>query len=103
MIKRLRFAAVPLIAGTIIALTTASGWAFSQQTVAPNGNYNFNYSNPDYKAKLNDSTNKSDPNGSGFHFYMGSGQTGAFGFHGSGDNSHDGPPDYYSRPLGNGN
>jgi hypothetical protein len=98
-----RFATVPLIAAAIIVLTTASVWAFSQQTVAPSGNYNFNYGGLDDKAKLNDSTNKSDSNSSGFHFYMGSGQTGAFGFHSFGNGSNDAPPDYYSRPLGNGN
>jgi hypothetical protein len=103
MVKQLRFASVPLLAGAIIALTTPSVWAFSQQTVAPNGNYNFNYGDPDDKAKLNDSTNKSDSNSSGFHFYMGSGQQGPFGFHSSGDSNNATPPDYYSRPLGNGN
>jgi hypothetical protein len=41
MFKRLRFAAVPLITGAIIVLTTASVWAFSQQTLVPIGNYNF--------------------------------------------------------------
>lgn len=103
MSKELRFAAVALMAAAVIVLTTASVWAFSQQTVAPSGNYNFNYGDPDDKAKLNDSTNKSDSNSSGFHFYMGSGQSGPFGFHNSGDRDNTAPPDYYSRPLGNGN
>jgi len=102
MIKQLRFAAVPVIAGTIIALTTGSVWAFSQQTLGPNGNYNFNYSTPDDKAKLNDGANKSDSNSSGFHFSIERGQTGPFGFHSFGNSDNTAPPDYY-RPHGNGN
>jgi len=101
MIKRFRFAAVALIAGAIIAITTASVWAFSQQTVQPNGNYNFNYGDPGDKTKLDESTSKSDPNSPGFHFGIERGQTGPFGFHSFGD-SNETPPDYYSRPLGNG-
>jgi hypothetical protein len=100
MFKQLRFAAVPLIAGAIITLTTASVWAFSQQTLAPNGNYNFNYGDPDDKAKLGESTNKSDPNSSGFHFYIERSQPGQFGFHGLGDSSNTAPPDYFSQPPG---
>ena len=103
MLKQLRFAAVPLIVGAIIALTTASVWAFSQQTVQPNGNYNFNYGDPDDKTKFNDSTNKSDSNSPGFHFSIQSGQTGPFGFHSFGGSSNPTPPaPDYSRPLGNG-
>ena len=101
MLKQLRFAAVPLIAGVIIALTTATVWAFSQQTLAPNGNYNFNYGDPDDKAKLNESTHTSDPNSPGFHFSIEHGQTGPFGFRSFGG-SNDAPPPDYSRPLGNG-
>ena len=105
MVKQLRFAAVPLIAGAIIALTTASGWAFSQQTLGPNGssngNYNFNYGPLDDKAALSES-HKSDPNSSGFHFSIERGQTGPFGYHGFGNSSNSTPPDF-SRPIGNGN
>ena len=100
MFKQLRFAAVALTAGAMIALTTASGWAFSQQTLGPNGNYNFNYGGPDDKAKLGESTNKSDSNGPGFHFYIEGGQTGPLGSRGFGDSSNTAPPDYFSRPLG---
>ena len=100
MVKQLRFAAVPLIAGAIIALTTASVRAFSQQTLGPNGNYNFNYGDPDDKAKLGESTNKSDSNSSGFHFYIERSQPGQFGLHGFGDSSNSTPPDYFSQPPG---
>jgi hypothetical protein len=79
------FAAVPLIAGATIVLTTASVWAFSQQTLAPSGNYNFNYSGPDDKAKFGESPNKSDSNSPGFHFSIERGQTGPFGFHSFGE------------------
>src|ERR1700733_3886093 len=103
MVKQLRFAAVPLIAGAIIALTTASVWAFSQQTLGPNGNYNFNYGDPDDKAKLDESKNKSDSNSPGFHFSIQSGQQGPSGFHSFGGSGNPTTPDYYSRPLGNGN
>jgi hypothetical protein len=103
MFKQLRFAAVPLIAGAIIALATASAWAFSQQTLGAGGNYNFNYGDPDDKAKLGESTDKSDSNSSGFHFSIEGGQAQPFGFRSFGGSSNPTPPDYYSRPLGNGN
>jgi hypothetical protein len=103
MFKHLRLAAVPMITGAIIALTATSVWAFSQQTLGPNGNYNFNYSDPDNKAKLGESTNKTDSNSSGFHFYNERGQTGPFGFHSSEDKDNPKFPDYYPRPFGNGN
>jgi hypothetical protein len=103
MLKQLRFAAVPLIAGTEIMLTTASVWAFSQQTLAPSGNYNFNYSGPDDKAKLGESTNKSESNNPGFYFSIERGQTGPFGFYNFGDSNNATFPDYYARPFGNGN
>ena len=97
MLKPLRFAAVALISGGAIALATSSVWAFSQQTISPNGNYNFNYTDPD-KAKLNDSiNNKSDPNSLGFHFSIERNQTtGPFGFRSFGNGSNDSPPDLYT-------
>lgn len=101
MFKQFRFAAAPLIAGAIIVITTAAASAFSQQSVTPNGNYNFNYGPLDDKAKLNESTNSSDPNSPGFHLSVGSGQTSQFGFHNFGGNGNATPPDF-SRPLGNG-
>ena len=105
MSRQIRFAAVALIAGVIVALTTASVWAFSQQTLQPNGNYNFDYGPLDNK-KFGESanTNKPDPNSPGFHFSIESvqpGQTGPFGFRGLGGSGNTAPPDYY-RP-GNGN
>ncbi len=102
MLKQLRFAAVALIAGAAIALTASSVWAFSQQTVSPNGNYDFNYGNPNDKAKLDESTNKPDSNSPGFHFSIERGQTAPFGFRGFGDGNNATPPDYYT-PHGNGN
>jgi hypothetical protein len=101
MLKQLRFAAVALISGATILLATTSVWAFSQQTVTPNGNYNFNYGGLDDKAKLGESTNKSDSNSSpSFHFSIERGQqTGPFGFHSFGDS--DKAPDFYT-PHGNG-
>ena len=101
MVKEIRFATVPLIAAATIALTTGSVWAFSQQTLGPNGNYNFIYSDPDDMAKLNESPNKYDSNSSRFHFIIESGQTGPFGFRSFGDRNN-APPDYY-QPHGNGN
>ncbi len=101
MFNQFRFAAASLIAGAIIAFTTVAASAFSQQTVTPNGNYNFNYGSLDDKTKLKEGTDKSDPNSSGFHFSIQSGQTGRFGFHSFQDNNNAKPPDF-SRPLGNG-
>jgi hypothetical protein len=95
MLKQLRFVAIPLISGATIALATTSVWAFSQQMLTPNGNYNFNYGPLDDKAKLNDSTTKSDSNSPTFHFNVESGQqSGPFGFHSPGDS--DKAPDFYT-------
>jgi hypothetical protein len=98
-----------MIAAAMIVSTTASGWAFSQQMLGSgaNGNYNFNYSDPDHPATSSQSTRPSDPNGPGFHFSV-EGQTGPFsgfqsGNHLFGNSGNGSAPDYYSRPLGNGN
>ena len=101
MLKRPRLVAVPFIAATIVALTTTTVWAFTRQTLLPNGNYNFDYGPLDDKDKSAKSMNKSDPNSPGFHFSIERGQTGPFGFRSFGDDSNATPPDY-SRPLGNG-
>jgi hypothetical protein len=106
---RLRFAAALMIAAAIIASTTASGWAFSQQMLGPggNGNYNFNYSDPDHQATTSQSTPPSDPNGPGFHFSIEQGQTGPFsGFQNGnhfGNSGNATSPEYYIQPRGNGN
>ncbi len=102
MFKQFRFAPAHLIAGAIILLTTAAASAFSQQTIAPNGNYNFDYGPLDGKTKLDGNTDKSDPNSPGFHFSVQGGQPGQFGFHSFGG-GNDPPPVPYARPLGNGN
>jgi hypothetical protein len=105
---RLRFAAVPMIAAAAIASTTTSGWAFSQQTLFPggNGNYNFNYTDPNHPT-ANPSTPSSDSNGSGLHFNV-EGQTGTFGgfqggsrFFDNSNSSNTTAP--YFHPPGNGN
>ena len=102
MSKRLRLAAVAFIAGATIALVTASAWAFTQETLYPNGNYNFNFGPMDGKAKSGESTSKSDPNSPGFHFSVeGSQQASPFGFRSFGGD--DKPEVPGSRPLGNGN
>ncbi len=101
MAKWRRLVAVPVIAGAAIALTTASVWAFTQETLHPNGNYDFNYGPLDNKAKSDDSTSKSDPNSPGFHFNVERGQqTSPFGFHSFGDDSDSNLGNYYHQPLG---
>jgi len=107
---RLRFAAAPTIAAAIIASTTASGWAFTQQMLGPggNGNYNFNYSDPDHQAGTSQSTSPSDSKGPGFHFSIEQGQTGPFsgfqrGNHFDGHSGNSTAPEYYIQPPGNGN
>jgi hypothetical protein len=112
MVKQLRSAIVAKISvamlagaaivGGMIALTTAPVWAFSQQTLTPNGNYNFDYT-PDDKTKFNDSsTTKSDPNSPGLHFSIEHGQTGPFGFQSPGNSATE-TWDRFSKPIGNGN
>jgi hypothetical protein len=85
----------------MVTLTATSVWAFSQQTLLPNGNYDFNYGSLDDKDKSDKSTNKFDPHSPGFHFSIEHGQTGPSGFRSFGSDSNAAPPDY-SRPLGNG-
>jgi hypothetical protein len=97
MLRRLWLVAVPVIAGAVLALTTSSVWAWTQQTVTPNGNYNFDYGPLDDKGKSGDSTNKSDPNSPGFHFGVQQGQSGQF--HSFGDDTR--PPQPYFRTFGN--
>ena len=103
MSKRMRFTVVPLIAGAMVALTAAPVWAFTQQTLYPNGNYDFNYGPLDGKAKSGESTTKpDDPNSPGFHFNVeGGSQTSPYGFRSFGSGNPPEPPG--SRPLGNGN
>ena len=104
MSKRLWLAAVPLIAGAMIASATGPVWAFTQQTLNPNGNYNFDYGPLDDKAKSGGSTDKSDPNSQGFHFSVQGGQqTSPFGFHGVGGGSTPNSSNYFHEPVGGGN
>jgi hypothetical protein len=101
MFRRLWLVAVPFVAGAIIVLTADAAWAFTRETVAPNGNYNFNYGPLDDKNRSGDSTNKSDPNSPGFHFNVQQGEPGgsrSFGFGSSRDAS---PSQPYFRTFGN--
>jgi hypothetical protein len=91
--------AVAFIAGAIIALSTGSVRAFTQQTLTPNGNYDFNYGPLDDKSKYNDSSNKSDPNSPGFHLDVQHGDS--VGFHSFGGSRNAAPPDPYFRTFGN--
>jgi hypothetical protein len=99
MLRRLWLVAVPFIAGAIIALTTAPVWAWTQQTVMPNGNYNFDYGPLDDKSKSGESANKPDPNSPGFHFGVGQGQSGQFRSFGGDSNARPSQP--YFRTFGN--
>jgi hypothetical protein len=99
---QLRLAAIPVIAAAIIASSTVSGWAFSQQTLGPgaNGNYDFNYSDPDHPATNGLSTLPSDPNSPGFHFSIDQGQNAPFsgfqsGNHSFGNSASPTSPGYY--------
>ena len=100
MFKRRWLVAVPFVAGAIIALTTEPVWAWTQQNVTPNGNYNFNYGPTDDKYKSGNSTNKSHPNSPGFHFgVQQGGESGSF--HSFGGYSHAPPSQPYFRTFGN--
>jgi hypothetical protein len=99
MLRLLSLVAVPLIAGAVIAQTTVPARAFTQQTLTPNGNYDFNYGPLDDKNKSGDSSNKSDPNSPGFHFDVQHGESN--GFHSFGSNRNTSPPDPYFHTFGN--
>jgi hypothetical protein len=100
MSRRPWLVAVPFIAGALIALTTTSVRAWTQQAVTPNGNYDFNYGPLDNdKTKSDDSTNKSDANSPGFHFGVGQGQSEGFQSFGGSRNAPHADP--YFRTFGN--
>lgn len=99
MSRRLWLVAVPFVAGAIIALATVSARAFTQQTLTPNGNYDFNYGPLDDKGKSGDSTNKSDSNSPGFHLNVQHGES--EGFHSFGSDRNTRPPDPYFHTFGN--
>jgi len=97
-----------MTAAAIIVSTTAAGWAFSQQTLTPpaNGNYNFNYSDPDHPASTGQSTLPSDSNSPGFHFSIEQGQSTPFSGFQNGNRSFDNSasptsPQYYLHGNGN--
>lgn len=100
MSRRLWLVAVPFVAGATIALTTVSARAFTQQTLTPNGNYDFNYGPLDEKSKSGDSTNKSDANSPGFHLNVQHGES-SEGFHSFGGDRNARPPDPYFHTFGN--
>jgi hypothetical protein len=72
-----------------------------------NGNYDFNYSDPDHQVTTSQSTRPFDSNSPGFHFSIEQGQTGPFGFqsgnHFDGHSGNATAPEYYIQPQGNGN
>jgi hypothetical protein len=97
-----------MIAAVIIASTTASGWAFTQQMLSPGGygNYNFNYSDPSHPTINSQSTLPSDSNSPGLHFSIEHGQTGPFsgfqsGNHSFGNGLSPTDPRYYIQGNGN--
>jgi hypothetical protein len=103
----LHWSAALMIAAAMIASTTAPGRALSLQMLGPgeNGNYNFNYSDPDHQATTGQST-RPDPNSPGFHFSIEPGQTGPFSGFQSGNRSFGNSgdptdPRYYIQPPGN--
>jgi hypothetical protein len=101
MFKRLWLVAVPFVAGAMIALTTGPVRAWTQQTAAPNGNYDFNYGPTDDKYKSGDSTNKSDPNSPGFHFGVHQDDAAGFRSFGSSGSANAPPSQPYFRTFGN--
>jgi hypothetical protein len=107
-LMRLRYAAAPIIAAAIIASTTATGWAFTQEMLAPGsaGNYNFNYSDPDHPATNGQSTLPSSSNSPQFQFNIDHGQTAPFSGFQSGNRSFGNgmsptDPRYYMQGNGN--
>ena|ERR1700744_541738 len=102
MSKRMRFAVIPLVAGALVAMATVSASAFTQETLYPNGNYNFNFGPLDGKDKSSAFTTKpDDPNSPGLHFSVQGGNQLGSGFRSfNGDDKPDVPG---SRPIGNGN
>jgi hypothetical protein len=102
MSRQLWRVAVLFVAGAIVTLATTSVWAWTQETVTPNGNYNFNYGPLNDKNKSGDSANKSDPNSPGFHFGVQQGDSAGFhNFGGFSGNRNATPSQPYFRTFGN--
>jgi len=97
--------AVGMFAAGILSLTVTSAWAFSQETVSPGGDGNYNFGDPDKSLTDPDNNNSSQgarpfgSNGPTVQFGVQQGPSTTFG-RGSGYTS---TPDPYFRPLTNGN
>jgi hypothetical protein len=96
--------AVGLFVAGILALTTVCAWAFSQQTVSPNGG-NYDFGDPDKHLTDPDNHNSGQDsrpfgsNGPVVQFGIQQGPIGSFGR----GNGYNGTPDPYYQPLKNGN
>jgi hypothetical protein len=106
-LMQLRFAAVVLFAATLVSLSAASAWAFTQEYVLPGWDGKSMLVAPDKQGT--DSSQGARPfglSGPVVQFGVQQGPLTPFGrFQGSGFNASpsNSAPDYYSRPLGNGN
>ena len=106
-LMQLRFAVVALIAATVVSLTAASAWAFSQENFQPSGAGNSTFADPDDQfTNSGQGAHPFGPNGPVVQFGVQQGPLTSFGhFPGNGFSAPpaDPLPDPYSRPLGNGN
>jgi hypothetical protein len=98
--------AVGLCAAGILALTVASAWAFSQETVSPGGGGNYNFGDPDKQVADPDNNNS----GQGARPFGSNGPTVQFGVQqgpvttfGRSNGYNTSTPDPYYRSLLNGN
>jgi len=106
MILRAMQLAVGVVAAGILALTVASAWAFSQQTVLPGDGGNYNFGDPNKQIADPDDQNS----GQGTRPFGSNGPTLQFGVQqGSGvtfgrsNGYNTSTPDPYFRSLTNGN
>jgi hypothetical protein len=105
-LTQLQLAVVGLFAASILSLTVASAWAFSQEIVSPGSSGNYNFGDPDKHLTDPDNNNSGQDarpfgsNGPVVQFGVQQNPSATFG-RGNGYNTT--TPDPYFRPLFNGN
>ena len=99
--KRIRFVAAPLIVAALVPVTTASAWAFSQETVQPGGNSNSTFGDPNDRFTTGNGAHPFGSNGPVVQFGVQQGPGAPFGrFQGNSDNNNWSPLDSFSNPRG---
>jgi hypothetical protein len=102
-LMQLRFAAVALFAATVVSLSASYASAFTQETVRPDANGNYNFTEPNNQTtNSNQGARPFGSNGPTVQFGIQQGPITPFG-RAQGDGYNGSTPDPYFRPFGNRN